>query len=556
MCYLKKTPHPKLILYIRAFKIFIMLIVCINMLAATTNVYAQNATNERTPLYGGRLITANIGEPSNLIPYLSSDAPSHEAAGYFYVAPLKYDKTLNVTTWAAESYEIQDGGRKLIFTLRPGIMWQDGVELTADDVEFTYKLMIAKTTPTAYAEDFLIIKEFKKTGRYSFEVLYEQPYARALSTWMSAILPKHALEGEDLLKTDFIRNPLSCGTYLLKNWIPGNRLEFSSNPNYFEGRPYIDNIILRVIPDTSTMFMELRAGELDMMNLTPQQYARQTSGSRWEDKYNKYEYLAFSYTYLGYNLNNPLFADKKTRQAIAHALDKKAIVQGVLLGLGEPAIGPYKPGTWAYNDTIKDYSYDLDLARKMLAEAGWQEKDSDGILKKDGKRFSFTLLTNQGNEQRIKVATIIQYQLKQVGIEVKIRTVEWAAFIEKFINERNFDALVMGWTITQDPDCYDVWHSSKTETPGLNFINFKNSEVDSLLVQGRHMLEENERKKIYWRIQEILHDEQPYCFLYVPMALPIIRSNIMGVEPAPAGISYNSEKWWINDSMERITLTP
>ena len=138
-----------------------------------------------------------IGEPSNLIPYLSSDAPSHEAADYLYVAPLKYDKDLQVVPWAAESCKVENGGEKLSFVLRKGIMWQDGVELTADDVEFTYRLMIDKKTPTAYAEDFLTVKEFRKTGRYSFEVYYSEPYARALSTWMGAILPKHVLEGED-----------------------------------------------------------------------------------------------------------------------------------------------------------------------------------------------------------------------------------------------------------------------------------------------------------------------------------------------------------------------
>ncbi|MBQ4132230.1 MAG: peptide-binding protein [Desulfovibrionaceae bacterium] len=518
------------------------------------------ADKQDRPEYGGRLILGSIGEPSNLIPYLSSDAPSHEAASYLYVAPLKYDRDLNVVPWAAESYSVEQNGCKLSFKLRENIFWQDGVQLTADDVEFTYKLMIADTTPTAYAEDFLMVKEFKKTGPYSFEVYYAEPYARALSTWMGAILPRHALEGEDLLNTGFIREPLSCGTYLLSDWVPGSRLEFASNPDYFEGQPYISRIISRIIPDTSTMFLELKAGKLDMMSLSPHQYTRQTSGKKWDSDYRKYKYLAFAYTYMGYNLKNPLFADVRVRQALAHAIDKKGIVHGVLMGLGETTIGPYKPGTWAYNNEIHDYPYNPALAAELLAQAGWSQKNSDGILIKDGKPFSFTLMTNQGNEQRIKIATIIQNQLAELGIEVRIRTVEWAAFIEKFINPRNFDAIIMGWTITQDPDNYDVWHSSKYEGAGLNFIGYANPEVDKLLSEGRHLLNPEERKPIYWRIQEILHQEQPYLFLFVPYSLPIIRSDVMGVEPAPAGISYNSDRWWIKgahkeqgDSRARMT---
>ena len=509
--------------------------------------YAQNQEENAfaKPEYGGRLILGTIGEPSNLISYLSSDAPSHEAAAYLSVAPLKYDKDLQVVPWAAESYRVEDGGKKLSFVLQKGIMWQDGVELTADDVEFTYQLMIAKTTPTPYAEDFLTVKEFRKTGRYGFEVYYDQPYARAQSTWMGAILPKHALEGEDLLNTKYTRNPVSSGTHILTNWSPGTRLEFQANQNYFEGRPYIDQIISRVIPDISTMFLELKAGKLDMMGLSPYQYTRQTSGDRWDEQYNKYQYLSFGYTYIGYNLKNPLFEDVRVRRAIAHAVDKKGIIHGVLMGLGQPTIGPYKPGTWPYNTEIEDYAFDPELARALLSEAGWNEKNSDGILVKDGRPFSFTLMTNQGNEQRIKIATIIQNQLEEVGIEVRIRTVEWAAFIEKFINPRNFDAIVMGWNITQDPDNYDVWHSSKYEGAGLNFGGYSNPEVDELLVKGRHMLDPEERKPVYWRIQELIHEDQPYLFLYAPLSLPIIRAEVMGVEPAPAGITYNQERWWI-----------
>lgn len=518
---------------------------------------AQGAEEAPKPEYGGRLILGTIGEPSNLIPYLSSDAPSHEAADYLYVAPLKYDKDLQVVPWAAESCKVENGGEKLSFVLRKGIMWQDGVELTADDVEFTYRLMIDKKTPTAYAEDFLTVKEFRKTGRYSFEVYYSEPYARALSTWMGAILPKHVLEGEDLLNTKYIRAPLSSGAYLLSSWTPGTRLEYVFNPNYFEGRPYIDKIMSRVIPDTSTMFLELKAGKLDLMSLSPYQYTRQTNGPRWDENYNKYEYLSFSYTYMGYNLKNPLFSDARVRRAIAHAIDKKGIVHGVLMGLGQTTIGPYKPGTWPYNTEIEDYSFDPELARKLLAEAGWREKNSDGILVKDGRPFSFTLMTNQGNEERIKIAEIIQNQLESVGIEVRIRTVEWAAFIEKFINPRNFDAIIMGWTIAQDPDNFDVWHSSKYKGTGLNFIGYSNPEVDDLLNKGRHLLDPEKRKPIYWRIQEILHEEQPYLFLYVPLALPIIRSDVKGIEPAPAGITYNQDKWWIKKSAdERPALSP
>jgi len=524
--------------------------------AATAPASASRApaADPGPPVPGGRIIEAMLGDATNLIPPLSSDSASHEVADLLYVAPLRYDKDINLECWAAESYEVLEDGRLLKFRLRPGIRWFDGVELTAADVEFTYKLMIDPATPTAYAEDFKAVSSFAVTGKYDFEVRYDEPFARSLVTWAHAILPKHALAGEDLMNTKYSREPLGAGPYKLSGWEPGRRIVLDVNPDYFEGRAYLDQVVYRIIPDLSTMFLELKAKNLDMMGLTPQQYLHQTTGTTWDEQYRKYKYLSFGYTFLGYNLRHPLFADGRVRRALAHAIDKEEIVKGVLLGLGMPTIGPYKPGTWIYNESITDYGFDPDKARAMLAEAGWTP-GAKGILTKDGRPFSFTILTNQGNDQRIKTATIIQQRLKEIGIEVAIRTVEWAAFIKEFVDTGRFDAIIMGWTIPQDPDGFDVWHSSRAVAGGLNFIGFQNPEADALLEKGRRTLDREGRKKIYDAFQDILHREQPYCFLYAPYALPILSSRIQGVEPAPAGISYNFTKWWVPKDRQTFSLS-
>jgi len=293
------------------------------------------------------------------------------------------------------------------------------------------------------------------------------------------------------------------------------------------------------------MFLEARAGRLDYISLSPQQYLRQTDGREWDENWRKYKYLSGVYTYVGLNLKSPFFRDVRVRRALSYAMDRTAIVKGALLGMGEPAFGPYKPGTWQYSETLRPFPYDPDKALALLAEAGWR-RGKDGVLEKDGVPFAFTLLVNQGNDERIKVAVILQQMFRRIGVRISIRTVEWAAFIKEFVNTKKFDALILGWTISNDPDLYEVWHSSAISGHGLNFISYSNPEADALLEKGRVTQDRAERKKIYDRFQEILHEDQPYLFLYVPYALPMVRARVRGIEPAPAGISYNFDRWWIS----------
>ena len=505
---------------------------------------------------GDSIIMGTIGEASNLLPRMSTDSSSSEVFRHLFIGLLKYDKNLRIVPWAAESYQVLDGGLRLQFVLRPGILWEDGVEMTAEDVEFTYKLMINPETPTAYAGDYLMVGSFTVTGRYSFEVTYEAPYARSLETWMGSILPKHVLEKENLRETRYSRAPIGSGPYKFKEWAAGARIVLEANPKYFEGRPHIDRMVFSTIPDLTTMFLELKAGALDMMGLTPQQFTYQAGEPAVADFYNQYRYLSFSYTYLGYNLESPLFKDVKVRQAIAHVVDKKAIIAGALLGQGEETIGPYVPGTWAYNAGIRDYPTDIAEAERLLAEAGWK-KDKNGLLRNArGLPFAFTIMTNQGNEQRIKTAVIIQSQLKALGMDVSIRTVEWATFFSQFVNKGFFDAVILGWTTPLDPDLYDVWHSSRPRPTGLNFMKYANPKVDELIQKGRRTFDRAERKIVYDEIQVLLHQDQPYCFLYVPYSLPVVHKRFRGILQAPAGISYNMNKWWVPKVEQKYTATP
>ena len=496
--------------------------------------------------YGDTIIEGTIGDANTLLPVLASDSASSEINGLVYSSLVRYDKDLKIEGELAESWEISADNLTITFHLRPGVTWHDGAPFTAEDVLFTYRLYIDPKTPTAYAEQYRQVATAEVLDPTTFRVVYRQPLAKALISWGElSVLPRHLLEGEDVTKSPLARHPVGTGPFRFVEWKPGEKIVLEANSDYFEGRPYLDRVVYRIIPDESTMFLELQAGGLDTMGLNPIQYQTQTDSPAFKRQFVKYRYPAFAYTYLGYNLNRPLFQDKRVRQALSYAINKKEIIEGVLLGLGQESTGPYKPGTWPYNAAVKRYPYDPERARTLLAEAGWTDSDGDGILDKDGKPFAFTIVTNQGNDQRVKSGEIIQRRFREIGVDVKLRVIEWASFLNEFINPGNFDVTILGWTVPIDPDGYNVWHSSKTGPRELNFVGFKNAEVDELLEKGRRTLETAERKKYYDRFQEILAEEQPYTFLYVPDALPVVAYRFQGIEPAPAGITYNFIRWYV-----------
>jgi peptide/nickel transport system substrate-binding protein len=519
---------------------------------------AEPVVAEGGPAYGDTLVEGSIGDISGLIPNITSDSASHDIGSLIYSNLVRTDKDLRLEGELAERWEVSKDEMTITFHLRKGVRWHDGEELTADDVDFTYRYMIDPKTPTAYAESFRQIKRAQVVDRYTYRVTYEKPYAPALLSWGMWILPRHILEapwkaGVDLRTTQQNRHPTGSGAYLFKEWKTGEKVVLEANHEYFEGRPYLHRVVYRIIPDPSTTFLELKAKNIDMAGLTPIQYRRQTDYPAFHKAFNKYEYLANGYAYLGFNLLDPRFQDQRVRRAIAYAINKQEIIEGVLLGLGRPAVGPYKPGTWWYRDDIQPFPFDPERAQALLAEAGWRDSNGDGILDRDGKPFSFTVRTNQGNLVRQQTAEIIQRRLRAVGIDVKIHIVEWAAFINTFIKRKDFEAIILGWGLGLDPDQYDIWHSSKTGPDELNHISYKNPKVDALLEAGRRTFDEAKRKAIYGEFQEIMADEQPVIFLYVPEALPVVSSRVQGIEPAPAGISYNFTKWYVPANLQRYT---
>ena len=505
---------------------------------------------------GDAFVTALTGEPSNLIPFLASDSASAEVSSLIFNGLLKYDAQLKLIGDLAERFEVLENGLKIVFHLRRDVFWQDGERFTAKDVEFTFKKLTDPSVPTPYGSSFEKVKSLNKVDDFTIMVNYFEPFSPGLASWTMGIVPEHLLANENLISTKFARKPVGTGPYKFNEWVTGQWIKLSANENYFDTRPNIDRVVYRIIPDEATIFLELQTENLDTASLTSLQYDRQIQTPFFKKNYTPYQWMGQQYAYLGYNLKHPFFSDKRVRKAIGLAIDKQEIIDATLLGHGKICNGPFLAEGWAFNSKLPQKTFDSELAKKILQEAGWEDRDRDGFIDKNGEKFSFTVLTNQGNGERKMTCEIIQKRLHAIGIEMKIQLVEWSVFLKEFIHPRRFEAVLLAWNLGVDPDVYSIFHSSRTAPGQFNFVSYQNEEVDALLEEGRKVFDQDNRALVYHRVHEIILEEEPYTFLHTPQTLSALHNRFQGVTVTPLGIGYDFIRWYVPLSKQKYNSSP
>jgi peptide/nickel transport system substrate-binding protein len=505
-----------------------------------------------------RLVDASMGEPETLISLISGDAASAEIGGKIFESLLRYNAHLDLEPALAESWHWEDDGKTLVFKLKENMTWSDGAPLSANDVVFTINLVKNPKTLSPYSGDYEPIQAVTMRDQYTVALHYAMPFAPALASFAGlGLLPEHLLAGKDIRKSAFARRPVGAGYYTLKEWRAGERITLAANPRAALGPPKIAQWITRFMPDPTSQLLALQADELDMMSLTPMQYARVFPARKdLHEKFALYRSPGNTYAYLGFNLTRPPFNDVRVRQAINYAIDKESLIQGVLFGLGETLASPYPPHTRWANAALKPYAHDPQKAKALFEEAGFA-KGRDGKLYKNGKKLAFTIITNQ-NTERSKVAQIIQKELGAYGIDVAVRELEWGTFLAQFIRPRNFEAVILGWSLSPDPDQYAIWHSSQQNPGQFNFIGYRNPKADELLEKGRLTLDLPGREAIYHEFAQVLYDDSPIVYLYAADSLSALNRKVHGIPtpPPPAGIGYNYYEWFIAPVASRNALTP
>ncbi len=477
------------------------------------------------------------GNPSRLNPLLATDAGSSQIAGFIFNALVKYDKDgKEIIGDLAESYEFRDE-RVLIFHLRPDVKWHDGEVFSADDVVFTYDLIHSPKVVTPYTSTFRMVQSVKALDRNTVEVVYKKPYFKALETWMMQIVPRHILENEEnIMGSSFNTNPVGTGPYKLSKLEFSKNIELTANEEYFEHKPYINKISFHVIADPTTRFLMLRSRQIDIGALEPMQLNRQVDASFFE-YYQKIEQISHSYTYLGFNLRDKRFKDARVREALSLGIDRQELVDILFLGHGQVCTGPFLPGGTAFNEKVKAPRVNRDEARRLLKEAGYDED----------RPFEFEIATSNSSEVRPYAAQIIQHQLAKIGVKVSLRVMEWQAFLNMVVFPREFDSVLLGWSLSLSPDPYLVWHSDNDKPGAFNFIGYKNEKVDILIKKAEGIVNRERLALVQKEIFKRVVEDNAYLFLYIPNSISAVNKKISPIEPAINGFWHNQIEWKIKD---------
>ena len=486
---------------------------------------ADKSGEEKTLVYGS-------GDYTNINPALYEHG---EINSLIFAGMTAHDAEDKVVPALAESWEWDEASKTYTFHLRKDVKFHDGETFTSADVKFTLDTIMNPDNASEIASNYEHITGIETPDDSTVKITLKAPNVAMLDYLTTGILPKHLLEGKDIVTDDFNRNPVGCGPYKLVSWDEGQSITLEKFDDFYLGAPKIDKVVFKIVEDTQARALQLKSGELDLAQVTPKD-AKQFEG---EDGFVVDVMKTADYRGILYNFGSEFFGrHRELPNILSYAIDRQSIVDSVLLGHGEAAYSHLQMGPYN-NPDIEKYEFDPEKAKQLLEENGWKMGD-DGYYEKDGEQLAFTISNGQADQVRIDMSNICAQNLQDIGVNCKVEVTaetDWA----------NQDAYLIGWGSPFDPDdhTYKVFGTDK----GANYSSYSNAKVDELLQQARELETQEERLPLYKEFQAELSKDLPYTFIAYIDAMYVSKDNITGLTKDTVlghhgvGIFWNIYDW-------------
>jgi len=496
----------------------------------------------------GTMILALEGEPATLTAHLSSDLPAVMVASNLFNGLIGYDFDFTPTPDLAERWDVSPDGLRYVFDLNPRATWHDGQPVTAADVEFTFNEVLAKYHPRA-SRWWRNVRSARAETTHRFAVALKAPFAPFLTLLGNPlgsgtfILPRHIYEGTDPRTNPANRQPIGSGPFRFADWRPGSYIELVRNEDYFKpGLPRLDRLIFQIVPDATTRLLAFERGEIDFLHAYIVPYEA-VDRLRRDDRFRVVERgleSAATNENLLFNLRHPQLGDEKVRRALAYAIDRDAILEGALFGLGRVAHSHINSGLgWVHTDRFDRYRVrNLPKAEALLDEAGFARDVN-------GQRFRLRLTHDAGKDVERRTAIIIRDNLKDVGIDVRVEPFDRPTYIDRTFRRWDFDLAIQNFVTGPDPalSVSTRYHSKQIlKAPFVNAMGYASRDVDGLMDADVSELDRGKRAAIWEKLQQILMDDLPVLPLFEFPDLNVVSSELEDVVTTPNGYLQSREE--------------
>ena len=522
---------------------------------------SPTASADQTPVPGDWVIQQIPADPDTLNPITAQMEVSQTICSpdIFESMLILDNYTLKLKPLLAESYEISPDQLTYTFHLRHDVKWQDGEPFTAADVKYTYdKVMDPKVDCAFLRVYFTTVKSCEVLDPYTIRFTTTQRYFKMLAELGGlSIVPKHILEkgNPDFNSHPFARSPVGTGPYKFVRWDTGSEVVLERNDDYWDKTTprYPKRLVYQIITEPYVGAQLLKKGEIDVVDgMAPIQWERELAHTRSASRLHEIVYTYPAFSYMGFNLRKPIFADIRVRHAIDLLIPRDAILAQIFLNQYANKTSGYDPqASPNYNQAVAPTPTDPAQALQLLDQAGWKNDHGDGLLYKDGQPLSFTLLYRSGSEGTEKEVELIQEALKKVGVDLKLSRME-VDQMYSLVDDWKFDAVMGGWTMDIDGDPSQIWSSSEADVKkSSNFVGYKNPEADKLIAAGKLEYDAGKRAVIYRQLHQIIHDDYPVCFLFNPHSILVVSNRFQNVKifaPIPC---FDISTWWVPHELQK-----